>query len=141
MSNSKVRKQLEAQAKNEKLVAAYKKKSNFILDSAMCKAYFKDSGMSVNGIVEKILKSKYNLPWQEKIIRKVLMEIRGKHNPMVAIPQFKYEKSTHDIIKEFQIKEYQSTGKLTAFPEIGADHIDARQLLDEDCFKRALQGR
>jgi predicted TIM-barrel enzyme len=101
MSNSKVRKQLEAQAKNEKLVAAYKKKSNFILDTAMCKAYFKDSGMSVNGIVEKILKSKYNLPWQEKIIRKVLMEIRGKHNPMVAIPQFKYEKSTHDIIKEF----------------------------------------
>jgi len=101
MSNSKVRKQLEAQAKNEKLVEAYKKKSNFILDSAMCKAYFKDSGMSVNGIVEKILKSKYNLPWQEKIIRKVLVEIRGKHNPMVAIPQFKYEKSTHDIIKEF----------------------------------------
>ena len=45
----------------------------------------------------------------------------------------------HDIIKEFQVKEYQSTGKLTAFPEIGADHIDARQLRDEDCFNSALK--
>lgn len=45
----------------------------------------------------------------------------------------------HDIIKEFQVKEYQSTGKLTAFPEIGADHIDARQLRDESCFNSALK--
>lgn len=45
----------------------------------------------------------------------------------------------HEIIKEFQVKEYQSTGVLTAFPEIGADHIDARQLLDEDRFNSALK--
>jgi hypothetical protein len=101
MSNSKVRKQIEAQSKNEKLVEAYKKKANFVLDFKMCKAYFKDSAMSVIAIVEKILKAKYNLPWQEKIIRKALADARGKSNPIISIPQFKYEKNTHDILKEF----------------------------------------
>ena len=101
MSNSKVRKQLEAQSKNEKLLAAYKKKANFILDFKMCKAYYKDTALSVMAVVEKILKAKYNLPWQEKLIRKALTEARGKSNPLIAIPQFKYEKNTHDIIKEF----------------------------------------
>lgn len=101
MSNSKVRKQIEAQSKNEKLVEAYKKIANFILDFKLCKAYYKDSALSVIAIVEKILKVKYNLPWQEKIIRRALMDARGKNNPLISIPQFKYEKTTHDIIKEF----------------------------------------
>jgi hypothetical protein len=101
MSNSKVRLQIEAQEAKTKLLDAYKKKSNFILDFQMCKAYFKDSGMSVTKVVENILKAKYNLPWQEKIIRKVLNDARGKSNALISIPQFKYEKATYDILKEF----------------------------------------
>ena len=106
MSNSKVRKQIEAQEAKSKLLEAYKKKADFILNYQVCKAYFKDSALSIMAIVEKILKAKYNLPWQEKIIRKALMENRGKSNPMIAIPQFKYEKNTHDIIAEFVYRNF-----------------------------------
>ena len=102
MSNSKVRKQLEARSKNEKLLEAYKKKADrFILDFQMCKAYYKDSALSVLDIIEKILKVKYNLPWQEKLIRRALNEARGKTNATINIPQFKFEKSTHQILAEF----------------------------------------
>ena len=101
MSNSKVRKQLEAQEAKGKLFNGYKQKADFILNYQMCKAYYKDSALSIMGFVEKILKGKYNLPWQEKIIRKALNDVRGKSNPLVSIPQFKYEKKVHDIIAEF----------------------------------------
>ena len=101
MSNSKVRKQLEAQEAKGKLLEDYKKNSNFILNYQMCKAYYKDSALSIMAIVEKILKAKYNLPWQEKIIRKALSEVRGQKNPLIEIPQFKYSKNVHDILAEF----------------------------------------
>ena len=106
MSNSKVRKQIEAKEAKGKVLEAYKKKTDFILDYQVCKAYFKDSALSIMAIVEKILKAKYNLPWQEKIIRKVLQENRGKSNPTIAIPQFKYEKNVHDIISEYVIRNF-----------------------------------
>ena len=106
MSNSKVRKQIEAQEAKGKVLEAYKKKADFILNFQVCKAYFKDSALSIMAIVEKILKAKYNLPWQEKIIRKVLMENRGKSNPTIVIPQFKYEKNVHDIISEFVYRNF-----------------------------------
>lgn len=106
MSNRKVRLQLEAKEAQNKFLEAYKKKADYILNFKMCKAYFKDSGLSSMAIVEKILKAKYNLPWQEKIIRKVLFELRGKTNPLVVIPQFKFEKNTHDIIAEFVYKNF-----------------------------------
>lgn len=101
MSNSKVRKQIEAKEAKSKILEAYKKKADFILDYQVCKAYFKDSALPIMAIVEKILKAKYNLPWQEKIIRRALNENRGKTNPTIAIPQFKFEKKVHDIISEY----------------------------------------
>ena len=106
MSNSKVRKQLEAQEAKGKLLEGYKKHSNFILNFQMCKAYYKDSALPIMAIVEKILKAKYNLPWQEKIIRKALNEVRGQKNPLIEIPQFKYSKNVHDIIAEFVEKNF-----------------------------------
>ena len=42
MSNSKVRKQIEAMEAKGKVLEAYKKKADFILDYQVCKAYFKD---------------------------------------------------------------------------------------------------
>ena len=106
MSNSKVRKALEAKARETKKYDEYKKVATLLTDYQMCKAYFKDSALSILAIVEKILKAKYNLPWQEKIIRKALMECRGKSNPTIAIPQFKYEKNVHDIISEYVVRNF-----------------------------------
>jgi hypothetical protein len=106
MSNKKVREQLEAQEAKNKLINAYKSKADFILNFQMCKAYFKDSGLSVLAIVEKILKAKYNLPWQEKLIKRSLNDARGKNNPLISIPQFKFEKNTHDILADFVVKNF-----------------------------------
>jgi len=106
MSNSKVRKQLEAQEAKNKFFNAYKKKADFILNFQMCKAYYKDSALSPLAIIEKILKAKYNLPWQEKIIRKAIADARGKSNPTISIPQFKYEEKVHDIIAKFVEKNF-----------------------------------
>jgi hypothetical protein len=106
MSNKKVREQLEAQEAKNKFINAYKSKADFILNFQMCKAYFKDSGLSVLAIVEKILKAKYNLPWQEKLIKRSLNDARGKNNPLISIPQFKFEKNTHDILADFVIKNF-----------------------------------
>lgn len=106
MSNKKVREQLEAQEAKNKFINAYKSKADFILNFQMCKAYFKDSGLSVLAIVEKILKAKYNLPWQEKLIKRALNDARGKNNPLISIPQFKFEKNTHDILADFVVKNF-----------------------------------
>ena len=114
MSNSKVRKQLEEKSRNEKLLAAYKKKADLLLNFQMCKAYYKDSGLSILSIVEKILKAKYNLPWQEKLIRKALNDARGKTNATITIPQFKYEKKVHDILAEFVERNLDKMAKESA---------------------------
>ena len=106
MSNKKVRQQLEAQEAKNKYLDTYKKKADFLLNFQMCKAYFNDSALAVLAIVEKILKAKYNLPWQEKIIKRALNDARGKNNPLLSIPQFKFEKNTHDILADFVIKHF-----------------------------------
>ncbi len=106
MSNKKVREQLEAQEAKNKFFNAYKKKADFILNFQMCKAYFKDSALSPLAIVEKILKAKYNLPWQEKIIRKAIADVRGKSDATITIPQFKYEEKVRDIIAKFVEKNF-----------------------------------
>ena len=106
MSNKKVREQLEAQEAKNKFFNVYKSKSDFILNFQMCKAYFKDSGLSALAIVEKILKAKYNLPWQEKIIRRAIDSVRGKTDATITIPQFKYEEKVRDIIAKYVEKHF-----------------------------------
>ena len=106
MSNSKVRAQLQAQEIKSKLYSSYKKKSDFILNYQVCKAYFKDNGISVLGVVERILREKYNLQWQTAIIRKVLSDAKGKTNALISIPQFKYEHNVYDIIEKYVEKNF-----------------------------------
>ena len=47
------------------------------------------------------------------------MENRGKSNPTIAIPQFKYEKNTHDIIAEFV---YRNFDKIVADRKVNGEY-------------------
>jgi hypothetical protein len=96
MSNRKIREQLGA-----KQYKAYKSIENPLLNYQLCKSYFNDQSASIIGVAELALKSKYNLPWQSKLIRKALMGVRGKSNPLVAIPQFNYSEKLYDILSKF----------------------------------------
>jgi hypothetical protein len=40
-----------------------------------------------------------------------LMDARGKSNPMISIPQFKYDERLHDILSKFVKKNFD---KMTA---------------------------
>ena len=106
MSNSRVRRELQAQEEKNKYFNAYKKKADLLLNYQMCKAYYRDSGISVLGIAEKILKEKYNRPWQLKLIRKAMMGAKGKNNPTISIPQVKFEKNVHDILSNYVEKHF-----------------------------------
>jgi hypothetical protein len=107
MSNSRVRKELEKRERETKKFAAYQKVESLILNYQMCKAYFHDSSASIIGVVELILKEKYNLPWQMKFIRKATLDARGKNNPIISIPQFKYEEKVNDIISKFVHRNFE----------------------------------
>ena len=108
MSNSKVRKALEQKAiedkakeKAKQIYQKYVSKGDLLTNFQMTKAYFKDSGANISNLVERILLLKYNLPWQEKIVKRVVASIRGKKNAVVSIPQFKYEEKMNDILAKF----------------------------------------
>lgn len=106
MSNSKVRKELEAKEKGNKVFNAYKAKEDLVFNFQIVRGYFNDSGASVHCLVEKILSEKYNQPWQAKLIRKALHSISGQRNGLVSIPQFKYEERVHDILSKFVRKKF-----------------------------------
>lgn len=128
MSNSKVRKALEAKARETKKYDEYKKVETLLTNYQMCKAYFHDSSASIIAVVELILKQKYNLPWQLKFIRKATMEARGKSNPLISIPQFKYDERVNDILSKFVKKNFDKMvadqKKNSTYPFIFRDIIE-----------------
>jgi hypothetical protein len=67
----------------------------------MCKAYLHDESASIWTIVEIILKKKYNLPWQSKLISRALANVRCQKNPTISIPQFNYAETEYDILSKF----------------------------------------
>lgn len=89
------------QTKSEKIYSAYKKQESLMTNYQICKAFFHDQSCSLMCLVEKILKEKYNLPWQLKFIRKATMEARGKSNATISIPQFKFEETTSNILSKY----------------------------------------
>ncbi len=108
MSNSRIRKALEQQEiankarnKSNKIYTTYKNKEDLLTNFQMVRAYYNDSGASIMCLVERILKEKYNLPWQDKIIRKALRGVKCHRDTVISIPQFKYEEKIGDILSKF----------------------------------------
>jgi predicted YcjX-like family ATPase len=91
----------KAKEKAKQIYQKYVSKGDLLTNFQMTKAYFKDSGANISNLVERILLLKYNLPWQEKIVKRVVASIRGKKNAVVSIPQFKYEEKMNDILAKF----------------------------------------
>jgi hypothetical protein len=86
--------------KHETIYNAFKAKADFVLKFQLVKAYYK-SNDSVLQLVGKILRERYNLPWQDKIIRKVLEDAQGKRNAVIDIPQFNYKENVESIFDKF----------------------------------------
>lgn len=104
MSNSRVRKELESREKQSKLYEKYKAKEDLMLNYNTCRAYLKLGSCPIMGVVEAILKRKYNLPWQAKIVSKAIMPLRGERgvrNVVIEIPQFNYAEKVQDILSKF----------------------------------------
>lgn len=110
MSNKKVRMALEQKERTmsatNKAYDVYKKKEDLLLSFQMVRAYYGDNGASIPTLVTKILKEKYNLPWQDKIIRNAVEQIKGQRDAVLVIPQFKYEKKVSDILSVFVKRKF-----------------------------------
>ena len=94
--------------KSEKIYNQYKSKESLLTNYQMVKAYFNDNGASILSLVERILKQKYNLPWQEKLIHKAVIGVRGVKNPTISIPQFKFEETPNDILSKFVKRRFDN---------------------------------
>jgi hypothetical protein len=86
--------------KHEKIYTGFKSKADFVMKFQLVKAYYK-SNDSVLQLVGRILRERYNLPWQDKIIRKVLEDAQGKRNAVIDIPQFNYKENVETIFDKF----------------------------------------
>ena len=120
--------------KYNKAFEAYKKKEDLMLNYQMAKAYYKDSGCSVSGLCERILKEKYNLPWQEKLIRKALAEVKGKKGAVLTIPQFKFQSTVYDILSNFVHKKFDKmVGELIKQPHGTIYPLTFRDIVEKNC--------
>ena len=105
MSNSKVKRQLEIR-NADKYYEEYNKIENMLLNLKMSKRYLREEENSLLGIIEIILKRKYNLPWQLKFIKRATMLARGKTNALISIAEFNYNERVNDILSAFVKKHF-----------------------------------
>jgi len=87
--------------KHEKIYNAFKAKADFITKFQVIRFYYGGSNDPVTQIVARILRGRYNLPWQEKIIRKACEDAQGKRNAVIDIPQFNYKENVETIFDKF----------------------------------------
>lgn len=131
MSNSRLRKALEEKELLEKskkkanlTYERYKCKEDLLICYQMVRAYYNDSGASIGNLIERILKEKYNQPWQEKIIKRAVYHGNWKRDDIINIPQFNFKEKVYDILSKFVKKNFnkmvgditrQKTGTLYPF--------------------------
>ena len=90
------------------LLNVYKKNSDLLLNYGICKAYFKQSSISVAQLAEMIVTMKFNLPWQKAIVRSAISKIEGKHNATLVIPQFNFKDKVYDILANFVYRNFDT---------------------------------
>ncbi len=86
--------------KQTKIFEAYKKKADDLMNFQLVRKYY-NANVSKLRLVERILKEKYNLPWQEKFISKAIANAQGVRDAEIDIPQFNYKEKVNDILAKF----------------------------------------
>lgn len=115
--------------KQTKIFEAYKKKANYEMNFQLARAYFKDN-LPVFRLVERILKDKYNLDWQVKLISKAIANAQGVRDAVIDIPQFNYKEKVSDILAKFVENKFDklvydiSTNGLGMFPLTFRDIVE-----------------
>jgi hypothetical protein len=86
--------------KQTKIFEAYKKKADLLMNFQLVRKYF-NSNDSILRLVERILKEKYNEPWQAKFISKAINNAQGVRDAVIEIPQFNYKEKVSNILAKF----------------------------------------
>lgn len=86
--------------KQTKIFEAYKKKADNLMNFQLVRKYY-NANVSKLRLVERILKEKYNLPWQEKFISKAIANAQDVRDAEIDIPQFNYKEKVNDILAKF----------------------------------------
>ena len=128
MSNRRVREELERKAAKSGLYEKYKKQEDLLLNYKTCRAYFKETGVSITNVVFMILRLKYDYPWQAKFIRQATNAARGVRDAVIEIPEFNYKEKVSDILSRFvrdHFNEIMRTWRSSDYP------IEVRYLGEE----------
>lgn len=119
MSNKRIREEIERKTLQNGLYDKYKKKEDLLLNYKTCRAFFKESGVSITDVVFMILKRKYDYPWQAKFIRQATNAARGVRDAEIDIPEFNFKEKVSDILSRFvkdHFNEIMRTWRSSDYP-------------------------
>jgi hypothetical protein len=84
--------------KNVKVYEGFKPKADLLLKFQLCRAYLNASG-SILDVVEAILAEKFG--GLHDTDKKIIRELRGKHNPTVNIPYREFKATVDEILSNY----------------------------------------
>lgn len=84
--------------KNVKIYEKFKKKTDFILNFQLCKAYLNENCPVVT-LVERILLQRYPNLWKEE--KALIRETGGKHEAVIDLPRVGYKATVNETLGYF----------------------------------------
>lgn len=112
-----------------KLFEEYTKKATLLEHYQMCVCYLNPNGRrSVFDIVELILREKYSLHWQAKIIRRSISSARESRTNTIVIKEFNFTENVNDILSNYVKKNFLKM--VGTFKQSGRYPLFFRQLVE-----------
>lgn len=120
---------MEKRKNTKDLYNVYAKKATMLEHYQMCVCYLNPHGRrSVYDIVELILREKYSLSWQTKIIRRALSSVRGERNATITIKEFNFSENITDILANYVKRNFLKM--VGTFKQSGRYPLFFRQLVE-----------
>lgn len=112
-----------------KLFEAYTKKATLLEHYQMCVCYLNPNGRrSVFDIIELILREKYSLHWQAKIIRRSISSARESRTNTIVIKEFNFTENITDILANYVKRNFLKM--VGTFKQSGRYPLFFRQLVE-----------